>query len=79
MRFWDGYYKRFRDLELNEFVSRLAGSVDVEVGVNLEDIKELTEEQAKNVMGEIRNKSDLLLALAFSEIKEVRQTYRPKN
>lgn len=83
MRFWEGYYKRrvnrFRDLEFNEFVSRLCGSVDADVDVNLDIVKELTEQESKDIMEEIRKKSDLLLALSYSEIRESRQTYKKRN
>ena len=73
IRFWGGFFERrinrLKSLELHEFVSALCDAVGAGL-IYTEKILDMTQDEEKAVMDEIRNKANLLVSLAYGAIKK---------
>lgn len=71
LRFWNGYFERrvnrLKNLELHEFVSKLADAVGCP-RINTLIIDEMPNEQG--IMDEIRKKTNLIISIAYTMYKE---------
>lgn len=81
LRFWQGYFKarivRYMYEDINTFFSNVAK--DTSADTPLLDVSLITDfdaETGKAVMGEIKTKTDLLLAAVLSSFKEQREAYK---
>lgn len=74
IRFWGGFLERrvnrFKGLPLHEFVSKLSASVGANHNIGVKDIEDMSEEMETQVMEDIRNKTSLIIALAYTYNKE---------
>ena len=74
IRFWGGFLERrvnrFKELPLHEFVSKLSASVGASHNIGVKDIEEMSEEMELQVMEDIREKTSLIIALAYTYNKE---------
>lgn len=74
IRFWGGFYERrinrYKQLPLHEFTSKVAESVSSGPDFNSRAIVALTEAEEMQIMQDIRDKTTLIIALAYSTLKE---------
>lgn len=77
MQFWDTYFlrriNRYKKLGLNEFLSKLCDAVNTDITKFRLDIEGIENEE--EIMSEIRDKSKLLVALAYNEIQKNKKEY----
>ncbi len=82
LRFWQGYFEkrinRFKNLELHEFVSKLCDSIGTQCAP-VWIIKEASLEEEEMIMEDIRNKTNLMVSLAYTQIKEGREKNENNN
>lgn len=74
MMFWGGYFERrinrLKELKLHEFVSRLSDAVGAQMAYveGIEGIED--EEKEQRIMKEIRDKTNLIVSLAYTLLRE---------
>ncbi len=71
IQFWQGYFKRrinrFKKLDAHTFASKLAEACGSPQGAFVGLIVDLTEDQLESMMNDIRTKTDLLVAIVYSD------------
>lgn len=81
LKFWQGYFKarivRYMYEDINTFFSNVAKDTSADsILLDANMIAELDADTGNAVMAEIKNKTDLLIAATFSEIKEKQETIK---
>ena len=76
IRFWGGYFERrinrLKNLELHEFISKLSDAVGSPQSYT-DNLKNLNQEDEQKIMQEIREKTNLMVSLAYTIGKENKQ------
>lgn len=76
IRFWGGYFERrinrLKNLELHEFISKLSDAVGSPQSYT-DNLKTLNPEDEQKIMQEIREKTNLMVSLAYTIGKESKQ------